>query len=225
MDLGAVVSRSEPLQSYQLGNAHSNTSITSTAPGHFMNPEWKAAAALVRGPQSQPPFPSNSPQPSTSVLPSLHPHSPLHITSHHHQPETQTQAAVSSATSTNPEPSANAEPPAEEELKAIESRRKESHKEVEKRRRNQINQGIQRLLTMLPPLPFPSPSQESPNSAPSQPSSAAQNGAYSASVPSSGNLTSHAKQANKAIILDSAANYIQHLKEVEQSNIDKWTVR
>lgn len=223
---------------------HPNSSQPGTAPptqnpnAAFLNPEWHAAAALMKGPVPQShehfDFPQRNshqahpPHPSTSSAPHhpQHPNNPSSSAPHQHLvqvPRTAAPAddAAAAAAATASGGGTTGElietPKGEQELRAIESRRKESHKEVEKRRRENINQGINRLLTLLPPVPFPPPGSPTP-----QP--AGPNGQYSASVPPTGTVTNASKSANKAVILESAANYIQHLKDVESSNIDKWTV-
>lgn len=146
-------------------------------------------------------------------------------------PHASTSQAPASGPATDPHAvqhggvDSNGQPTGQEDVRALESRRKESHKEVEKRRRENINQGISKLLSLLPPLPFPPPGAEEAHQAGTNGSASADSPYAASASPNQLSALSSSRHANKAVILESAANYIQHLKDVEANNLDKWTVR
>ncbi|GAA5913738.1 uncharacterized protein JCM6883_000033 [Sporobolomyces salmoneus] len=81
-----------------------------------------------------------------------------------------------------------------------EASRKANHKEVERRRRETINAGLDRLAALLPPVPTP-PS-----------------GSGGGSVGSS----SRASKPNKSEILEQGIEYIQSLKKAHHEDSNRW---
>ena len=83
--------------------------------------------------------------------------------------------------------------------------RRDNHKEVERRRRENINTGIQLLSELLP-------------------HSSRLHSSDSSNNPNAHNNGGHEDKNNKGQILRRAVQYIHDLKQEEASNIEKWTI-
>ncbi|GAA6062162.1 hypothetical protein JCM10212_002374 [Sporobolomyces blumeae] len=89
-----------------------------------------------------------------------------------------------------------------------EKSRKANHKEVERRRRETINAGISAIALLLPPPP----------------GAASTSGSSTTTTTTTTTMATSTLRTNKSDILVEAANYIKHLKEKEQSDLNKWAI-